>query len=335
MRVFLTGGTGLLGSHLADDLRGQGHGVVALVRPSADTSHLAHIGAELVQGDVTGSVDTLAGAMHGCSHVVHGAALVYTGGGWDDIAEVNIQGTKRVLSAAAQSGIQKAVHISSVAVYGNGDSQPAEDEPLNYDLPDSDYYARSKREAEVVARRVERDMALPVTVVRPSAVYGERDRLMAPAVADILRLPLVPLFGPGDNALPVVYAGNVAVAIRLALQSPAGGDTYDLGMDHPLSQRVLFERQASGMGIRPRFVRFPAGLVKGAARVLTRLGVGTPGAQHLPLDRVARLALGENPYSSRRAHTDLGWNPPHRHDDALERTGRWLKGRLDETPENT
>ena len=335
MRVFLTGGTGLIGSHLAHHLLTEGHEVVALVRPSSDASYLSGVGAEVVQGDVTDSADQLTTLIRGCSHVVHGAALVYSGGGWEAIADVNVGGTERVLSAAAAAGVAGAVHISSVAVYGNDSVKLGQDQPLRSTVADGDFYARSKREAEVVARRVERDTGLTLTVVRPSAVYGERDRLMAPAIADILRLPLVPLFGAADNTLPVVYAGNVAVAIRLALESSHGGGTYDLGMDHPLTQRALFQLQASGMGLRPRFLRVPGGLVKGGARILTRLGVGTPGAQHLPLDRVARLALGENPYSSRRAHSQLGWNPPHRHADALERTGRWLMGRPDDTPENT
>ena len=335
MRVFLTGGTGLIGSHLAHHLLTEGHEVRALVRPSSDASYLTGVGAELVQGDVTDSVDQLADSIRGCSHIVHGAALVYSGGGWEAIAEVNVKGTDRVLSAAAAAGVQQAVHISSVAVYGNDGVKPDEDQPLSLTVADGDFYARSKREAEFVARRVERDRGLTVTVVRPSAVYGERDRLMAPALADILRLPLVPLFGTADNTLPVVYAGNVAVAIRRALESSPGGGTYDLGMDHPLTQRALFQLQAAGMGLRPRFLRLPGGLVEGGARILTRLGFGTPGAQHLPLDRVARLALGENPYASRRAHSQLGWNPPHRHADALERTGRWLMGRPDDTQEST
>jgi hypothetical protein len=49
-----------------------------------------------------------------------------------------------------------------------------------------------------------------------------------------------------------------------------------------------------------------------------------PGAEHLPLDRVSRLALGENPYPSRRLRSELGFDPPFGHDEALERTGRWL-----------
>ena len=335
MRVFLTGGTGLLGSHLAQHLVDGGHEVRALVRPASDSSFLAAIGSDLVEGDVTDPVERLAGLMGGCTHLVHGAALVYTGGGWDSIAEVNVAGTERILSAAARSGVRKAVHISSVAVYGNRDAGSDEGVSFTHALADRDHYARSKREAEVEARRVERETGLPVSVVRPSAVYGERDRLMTPMIANILRLPLIPLFGPGDNTLPVVYAGNVAVAIGRVLESPHGGETYDLGMDHPLTQRALFEAQARGMGLRPRFVRLPARLVGGGARWLSRLGVDTPGAQHLSLERVARLALGQNPYVSRRAHDDLGWDPPYRHQDALERTGRWISGRPDPPPENT
>lgn len=335
MRVFLTGGTGLLGSHLAEHLVAEGHEVRALVRPQSDVSFLEDLGVELVQGDVTDPIDRLKSLIVGCTHVVHGAALVYSGGGWEAVAEVNVRGAARVLSAAAAADVAKAVHISSVAVYGNDPEQPHDDELLRHDPGVGDDYARSKREAEHEVRRIEHETSLPITVVRPSAVYGERDRLMTPAVAGLLRLPLVPLFGHGNNTIPVVYAGNVAVAVRLTLESPGGGDTYDLGMDHPLTQRSLLERQARGMGVRPRLVRLPGGLVGGGARFLTRIGIETPGAQHLPLDRVARLALGENPYASRRAHDDLGWAPPHRHEDALERTGRWLVGRPDEPLENT
>ena len=89
MRVFLTGGTGLLGSHLAEHLLQEGHHVRALVRPSSDASFLAGVGAELVEGDVTDPVDRLSAAIQGCTHVVHGAALVYSGGEWEAIAAVN------------------------------------------------------------------------------------------------------------------------------------------------------------------------------------------------------------------------------------------------------
>lgn len=327
MRVFLTGGTGLLGSHLAAELRAHGHEVVALHRSGSDTRFLEEHSSELVEGDVRGGSEALAAAMDGCTHVAHGAAVVYARAGWPEIESVNVGGTRNVLAAAVAAGVQHAVHISSVATYGTVDGEVDERQAIDRPLPPDDLYARSKREAEAVARAIEDGGDLRVTIVRPSAVYGERDRLLVPSISDIVRLPLVPLFGSGANTLPVVYAGNVASAIRLVLEAGRARETFDIGLDHPLTQRELMAYLALGLGRRPRFLSLPAGLVRAGVGVLSRLGVGTPGASHLPIERVARLALGENPYPSRRIRAELGWAPLHEHEKALERTGRWLAAR--------
>jgi nucleoside-diphosphate-sugar epimerase len=327
MRVFLTGGTGLLGSHLAQELRAHGYEVVALYRKGADTVVLEEAECRLVEGDIRDEATVLAPLMEGCSHVVHGAALVYAGGSWPKIRAVNVDGTRNVLTAARIAGVGRALHVSSVAVYGTAAGPVNEDTPTDAILAPGDLYARSKREAEEVVRGIEEKRGFPVTVVRPSAVYGERDRLMAPAMRDLLQLPLVPLFGPALNPLPVVYAGNVAVAIRLALESGCGGATFDVGMDHPLSQRDLMDWLAAGLGLTPRFFTLPAPLVRRSGELLARLGVRTPAAKHLPINRLTQLALGENPYPSQRIRSELGWNPPYDHRSALERTGRWLAHR--------
>lgn len=324
MRVFLTGGTGLLGSHLARELRSHGHEVVALHRPAADTLFLQEAECELVEGDIRDDAEALSQLMEGCARVVHGAALVYAGGKWPRVRAVNVDGTRNVLTAARLAGADHAVHVSSVAVYGYTDGPVDETTPTDSDLAPGDLYARSKREAEEVARGIEEKRGFPVTVVRPAAVYGERDRLMAPALDRMLRLPVVPLLGRADNALPVVYAGNVAVAIRLAVEAGRGGSTYDIGLDFPLTQRELMEGLAAGLELSPRFVTVPAPLVRGAAAVLGRLGVGTPGAKHLPINRLTHLALGENPFRSARIRAGLGWDPPYPHGEALARTGRSL-----------
>ncbi len=331
MHLFLTGGTGLLGSHLAELLVSGGHRVVALHRPGADTSFLSALGCRLVEGDVQDGADRLATLMEGCTHLVHGAALVYVGGSWPAIRAVNVDGTRNVLTAAHRSGIRHAVHISSVAAYGPVPGPVDEDTPLDTPLHPKDLYARSKREAEEVARGIARAHGLPVTVVRPSAVYGERDRLMVPALRRILRFPVVPLFGPGSNTVPVVYAGNVADALRAILEAgPGAGDTFDVGLDRPLTQRLLMEGLCRGLGKRVRFLRIPAPLVRAGARTLEALGAHPPGAAHLSFSRVAELALGDNPYPSRRIREALGWQPPHAHEDALPRTGRWARKAIQE-----
>jgi nucleoside-diphosphate-sugar epimerase len=324
MRVFLTGGTGLLGSHLAHELRSQGHGVVALHRPEADTLFLEETECDLVEGDIREDAEVLSPLMEGCSHLVHGAALVYAGGAWPAVRAVNVDGTRNVLTAGRLASVQHAVHVSSVAVYGDAPSPVNESTPTDSDLPPGDLYARSKREAEEVARGIEEKRGFPVTILRPAAVYGERDRLMAPALERMLRLPLVPLLGPARNALPVVYAGNVAVALRLALEGGRGATTYDVGLDHPLNQRDLMQWLADGLGLSPRFCSIPAPIVRGGGAVLAKLGVGAPGAKHLPINRLTHLALEENAIRSERIRAELGWDPPYPHREALQRTGQSL-----------
>ncbi len=324
MRVFVTGASGLIGSHLVADLVAGGHEVVGLCRGGSDTTYLDRVGCTIVRGDIRSDAETLAPLMDGCQRLVHAAAQVYAGGAWPKVRESNVDGTRHVLTAARLAGVEHVTHVSTVAVYGGAPGLKDERAAIDHPIPPGDLYARSKREAEAVVRGIEERRGLPVTVVRPSAVYGERDRLMAPALARLLRLPLVALLGNGENTLPVVYAGNVASAIRLVVERSQGGETFNLAMDHPLTQRQLFEGLADGLDKAPRFVSLPTNLVRSVGGVLARLGVTAPGAKHLPLERVIDLGLGENPFPTRLIREKLGWTPAHEHEEALARTGAWL-----------
>ncbi|RMH23226.1 MAG: NAD-dependent epimerase/dehydratase family protein, partial [Gemmatimonadetes bacterium] len=130
MRVFLTGGTGLIGSHLAERLRAAGHAVVCLHRPGSDTTVPAALGCELVEGDARDAPELQAERMAGCEAVVHAAALVYGSTSWDEARAANVDATERVLAAAALAGAERAVHVSSVAVYGETRGAVDEDTPL-------------------------------------------------------------------------------------------------------------------------------------------------------------------------------------------------------------
>lgn len=326
MRVFLTGGTGLVGAHLARALRARGDSVVALQRSTSDTTLLEELGCEIVRGDVRDDPRRMAESMERCTHAVHAAAWIYPDAPWPEVRAVNVVGAAHALEAAARAGAGLAVHVSSIAVYGNPPGVLDEDHPTDAPLGPGDLYARSKREAEAEARRVEAETGLTVTVVRPAAIYGEGDRLLAPKVARLLRLPVVPLLGGGDNTIPVVYAGNVADALVRALDGAGAGSVFNLTMDRPLTQRGLVEGLAAGLGRQARILPVPATVVRAGARLGDALGVRIPGARDLSLSRVARLALDDNPYPSERARTVLGWAPPHEHADALRRTGEWILG---------
>ena len=118
MRVFVTGATGLIGSHLSERLVADGHEVVALCREGAGTLFLEAAGCRVVVGDIRHSAEALTGHMRGCTHVVHSAALVYSGGAWPKVRDVNVLGTRNVVNAAVDAGVDHLLHVSSVAVYG-------------------------------------------------------------------------------------------------------------------------------------------------------------------------------------------------------------------------
>lgn len=327
MRVFLTGGTGLLGSHVAEHLLSAGHAVRALVRPGSDARFLREVGAELREGDVTDR-GSLAGALAECDGLVHAAAVVASGATWASYRRTNLEGTGNVLNAAAEQGVRRAVHVSSVAVYGGTEvverAPVDESDDLGAALPPGEHYARSKRGAEELAWRLHREGALEVTVVRPSVIYGERDRVVVPLLARYLRSPLVLLVGDGRQNLPLVYAGNVASGILRALTSNgAAGRVYNLADDFPVTQREFFHALGQRLGLRPILVPVPYELASGAAWSLEQLA-RLAGNRKPPVSRRHMAFMGKgNPFVSRRAREELGWAPKVDHREGIRRAALW------------
>jgi dihydroflavonol-4-reductase len=118
MKTFVTGGTGFVGGALVRRLLASGHQVRALVRPGANTRQLDGLPVERINGDLADS-DALRRGMAGCEWVFHVAALyAYWGYSWGDFFRSNVEGTRQVLETAAQLGMQRIVHTSSIASLG-------------------------------------------------------------------------------------------------------------------------------------------------------------------------------------------------------------------------
>ena len=118
MRIFLTGATGFIGTHLVRRLAQTEHEMVCLVRETSDVSTLEEVGATLVRGDVTDKDSVLEG-MRGCDWVAN-LANVYSF--WEPdkrvYTEVNVEGTRNVMECALEMGVTKVVHVSTMATYG-------------------------------------------------------------------------------------------------------------------------------------------------------------------------------------------------------------------------
>jgi nucleoside-diphosphate-sugar epimerase len=328
--VLVTGGSGLVGSHVIEALRARGEGVRALVRARAAPAVRA-LGAEPVIGEVTDAAAWRA-ASPGVRGIVHAAALVAHRGTLEDFLAVNVGGTHQALAAARATGA-RLVHISSVAVYGRtgpysaGARGVTEDLPLGY-IAEHDFYARSKRAAEEAVWEAAARGRLAVVAIRPNVIYGERDRLFAPRVVGAVRQGIVPQVGDGTNRLACVYAGNVAAAVALALDAPAApGRAYNVTTDgeEALTQRGFVDAFAAELGVRVRRLRLPYAVARLAVDVWARWQLLRRPADYPGIGGAAvRFLAGDNPYAAERARRELGWSPPVPAREAVRRTVRWV-----------
>lgn len=330
MKVFVTGGTGLVGRHAIAALRERGDQVCGLARSAGAATALARLGVEPVEGDVTDAA-SLEPGMARCDAVVHAAAMVLSRLSWPAWQAANVLATEAIARAAARRRI-RLVYLSSVAVYGRRttyDGGPGSvDEDFGLDRPVSprDHYALSKREAERAVWRVAGETGLSAVALRPCVIYGEGDRHFTPRVAWALRRGLAPIVGRGDNQLSVVYAGNVAAAVLAALDRPDVSGPFNVTNDGGVTQREFLERFAAGLGVPARWHRIPAGLARRAARAWdATVRLAPLAGRRMRLAATVEWLVSENPYTSRRAERQLNWGavvPPL---EAVERTGWSLR----------
>ena len=318
MTVLVTGGSGLVGTHVLDALRARGERVRALVRPDSQAI-VAGLGAEPVIGDVTDPrAWERAGAGGGVTAIVHAAAIIVARVSLDEFMRVNVGGTRLAVETARRLRVP-LVHVSTVAVYGRAVAAPGDRHRIAEDFPfqplaEHDYYARSKRAAEEMVREEAQRSGLSVIAIRPNVIYGERDKLFTARVIATMRRRLLPQIGPGTNHLSSVYAGNVASAILAALDAPAAGfRAYNVTRDRPplLTQREFFGEFARNLGIRVRFVPVPITIASVGVAMWSTLQQLLRPRRYTGLAAAAvSFIVGENPYATDRIRNELRWEPP-------------------------
>jgi nucleoside-diphosphate-sugar epimerase len=305
MTVLVTGGRGLVGSHVVEALRAAGEHV------------------RVFDGDVTDPA-AWRGAANGIHGIVHAAARVAQRLPFAEFERVNVGGTRLAVETARTTGA-RLIHVSSVAVFGRTAAFAADagavDENFPFGpIPEHDFYARTKRLAEAVVQ----GSGLSTAAIRPNVIYGERDRLFTARVIKVLRAGIMPQIGPGTNHLSCVYVGNVAAAIVAALRHTISGfRAYNITADAPpaLTEREFIEAFAEALGVRVWRIPVPIFVARLAAGLWARwLRLRDPAGYAGLGGAAVGFVVGENPYTAARAQQELGWTPPFDPRTAIRRT---------------
>jgi nucleoside-diphosphate-sugar epimerase len=321
----VTGATGLLGSHIVEHLAAQGEHVRALVRSTSEVTFLRQRGVELVPGDLQ-DPDSIRRVVAGADVVFHCAARVGDWGSWKLFHAEVIDTTRNLIDACRAAAVGRILYVSSVAAYGHPRERPdwlTEEEPLGQRLRIWDHYCRAKMLAEVFVR----GSGLPVTIVRPSWIYGPRDRNTFPRVVRALRGGWVSLLGSGDNLLNIVYAADVAEgAIRAANHPEAIGRAYHLCSEGEVTQRQFVDALTEALHLPsvtrrvPRRLAYWGGFFGEAFARLTRWN-RAPYITRYSVGLISRPVR----FSIARARIELGWQPRVHPLEGLRRTLEWFE----------
>jgi len=269
--------------------------VTALVRSPAKAEVLRALGCRLVYGDLESPPARFA-LVSGAEVVYHLAGLVQAPS-LAELRRVNRDGAALVARDAAAAGVSRFLLVSSQAVTGPSLRGVSIDEAEGPG-PITDY-GRSKQEGEADVRAV----GVPLTVVRPPAVYGPGDRAFLPLFRLAAR-GLFPLLGDGHLELSLVFAADLARALRAAATSRATlGGTYHAAHTEVVTGRRFGEALGRALGRRVRYLRLPGAVLRAVLRAADFLALsGLPSP-----DKADELLAPAWRASSDAILRDAGW----------------------------
>lgn len=288
MNIAITGGTGFIGRHLAEELRAEGHEVVALGSQASAVKAGPKKGALRIGLD---DVDKLAEAFAGCDVVAH-CAGINREIGRETYQRVHVEGTRHVVTAAKQAGVRKIVFISFLRARPECGSK----------------YHESKWTAEEIVRA----SGLDYTILKPGVIYGKGDHMLDHLSHAFHTFPVFAFVGMKDQLVrPTAVADLVRVLRATVVENRLSRETVAVTGPEEITLRTAVQRVARVVGKRPLMFRLPLAFHYTFGWLLERLmktplvavaqvrilseGVvdPLPPCAGLPLDLATRLPFSE------------------------------------------
>jgi nucleoside-diphosphate-sugar epimerase len=324
MKVLVTGASGFLGSHVVERLSAAGEQVRALVRKTSNRRHLESLpNVEFFEGSVE-QIDRMRDAVDGVDAIVHAAGVIKARTP-DEFFAINVGGTSNLIQAARNLAngrrLKRFVQVSSLEACGpSADGEPV---PADQENPVT-AYGRSKLAAEKVVLSARNDV--PVTLLRPGAIYGPRDEEILEAFRSIQR-GLLPLVDGGHAKGVWIYATDCAEACIRAIHAdvPSGNIYFVDDGCGPIAQKQMLADAERALGRNALFrANLPVPVLMTVARGLEVFGRVANRPVMLTREK-ANMLLQNWICSSEDTCRELDWQPRVPWNEGIQRAVAWYR----------
>jgi nucleoside-diphosphate-sugar epimerase len=321
-KILITGASGFIGSHLVDLLIQEKVPVKDIrlfILNGESLENIKHKNVEIVWGDIL-NIHDAKNAMKDIDIVYHLAA--FTTGKDDSKFDVNWMGTRNLLKNKTQK-LKKFILFSSIAVYGlpsflGDNTNISEKSPMKL----VGGYAKSKFKAELELLKEHKRSGLSYTIIRPTTVYGPRDKAGIYQLYKAIKSGLFIRIGNGKNKVDYVYVTDLVKGARLAEVKKRSGD-YIIGSCHPISFNDLVDCVAESIDnsvpnfYLPRSIALLIGKIADMSTKTFRV--------RLPIsyDRV-KVMTANYYFDCTKAQRELGYKPRVKFIEGARRTAQWL-----------
>jgi nucleoside-diphosphate-sugar epimerase len=329
--ILITGASGFIGSHLAEQLLASSQPVRLrlLARPSSDLRAFeGRANVQVVRVERWEDAELLRQAFREVDYVFHTAAACVDWAKREDFEEANVTMVKRLVDAAIaehrcpDSRMKRFLHISTADVYGFPGTGPSEDvPPKDIGIP----YVTTKIAGETAVLSAKGH--LPVTVVRPTSVYGPRSKDFVLEIATLLKSRTMNLVR-GEVDAGLIYVDDLVDGLIAAATAPqAGGRVYNLSGAQHVTWRSYVNSLADKLEYPRPSLSLPFGLLFACGYLLEALYrlCGWYGSRPL-LTRHAVYVMGRNQHVAiDRAKLELRFEPRMDVGTGVDRCVEWLK----------
>lgn len=324
-KILITGAAGFIGSHLVELLLKEEElqNLRLFIQENEPLDNLPKMKLDIVRGDIRDK-RAIKKAMKDVKIIYHLAARTIEPTRFTDFKSVNVEGTQNLLDECKNNRMEKFILFSSIAVFGlpawRGDMVNLDETaPKRY----AEQYGKSKWEAEKAVVRAHKEWNLPYAIVRPTSVYGPRDKRNLLELYQVIKKHLFFFIGNGRNKMDYVYIGDVVKAARLAQQSPKKSGDYIIGGGRPITLNEVVAAVSESINEKVSNIYVPKNLSL-ALSYITYYGGKLINIRSPLFPSRVKVMTSNCYFNIKKARSELGYEPKMSFRQGTMITGRWL-----------